>query len=309
MKVLECSSNGDIRFSAFGAKVEVFGKLDTIENHYQLSKRFISNTGEVMVPKTWKDAKGKKVDYFIVGNKEYEPKYLSAFYNLLWVKYLDNNLELVEYAKGFDDFSDMFKGKAVNCQADIIKKYIKEGRKSIMKDKLVNKFIKLATEPNKLEVKDGDLLESDVNIIVHQANCMGVMGAGIALSIKSKYPQVFAKYKRVTGSYKDRNQLLGRCLLISEDGRIVKANDKKENSDTKIIANLFGQYGYGRGLQTDYEALEKALIELKYFAQNNNLSVGLPYNIGCGNAGGDWSIVEEIIEKIFVDYPVEVYKL
>ena len=131
MKVLECSSNGDIRFSAFGAKVEVFGKLDTIENHYQLSKRFISNTGEVMVPKTWKDAKGKKVDYFIVGNKEYEPKYLSAFYNLLWVKYLDNNLELVEYAKGFDDFSDMFKGKAVNCQADIIKKYIKEGRKSL----------------------------------------------------------------------------------------------------------------------------------------------------------------------------------
>lgn len=43
MKILECSSRGDKRFSAFYAKVEVFSKLDSIENHYQSCKRTVDN--------------------------------------------------------------------------------------------------------------------------------------------------------------------------------------------------------------------------------------------------------------------------
>jgi len=38
-RVLECSSRGDKRFSALYAKVLAFGVRDTIENHYQKSKR------------------------------------------------------------------------------------------------------------------------------------------------------------------------------------------------------------------------------------------------------------------------------
>lgn len=55
------------------------------------------------------------------------------WYKLLWCKYLDENPELVKYASGFEDFTDEFKGKStVNSQADVIKQYIKEGRKSII---------------------------------------------------------------------------------------------------------------------------------------------------------------------------------
>lgn len=39
MKILECSSKGDKRFSAFYAKIKVFGIYDSIENHYQNCKR------------------------------------------------------------------------------------------------------------------------------------------------------------------------------------------------------------------------------------------------------------------------------
>lgn len=39
MKVLECSSKGDKRLSAFYAKINLFGNYNSIENHYQLSKR------------------------------------------------------------------------------------------------------------------------------------------------------------------------------------------------------------------------------------------------------------------------------
>jgi hypothetical protein len=130
MATLECSSKGDKRFSAFYAKVFAFGKWDSIENHYQLCKRF----GD-FVPQTWRDAKGKKPTHININGKDYDVKYLSMFYKLLWISYLDNNKELVEYAKQFDNFHDMFKGKnTVNCQADVIRQYIKEGRISVMKD-------------------------------------------------------------------------------------------------------------------------------------------------------------------------------
>ncbi len=127
-KVLECSTKGDKRFSAFCAKVKIFGKIDTIENHYQLAKRF----GDIK-PETWKDAKGKKPTKVNINGKGFSLEYLSAWYKLLWVKYFDQNPELVEYAKRFTDFSDAFKGKnTVNCQADVIKQYMTKGRKSIM---------------------------------------------------------------------------------------------------------------------------------------------------------------------------------
>jgi hypothetical protein len=128
MKILECSSKGDKRYSAFYAMVKVFGNIDSIENHYQLCKRFNN-----IIPQTWRNAKGKQPTHIHINGKDYDIKYLSMFYKLLWVKYLDQNPELVEYAEQFDDFHDIFKGKnTVNCQADVIRQYIKLGRDSIM---------------------------------------------------------------------------------------------------------------------------------------------------------------------------------
>lgn len=126
---LECSSRGDKRFSAFYARITVGGKNDSIENHYQLSKRF----GE-MAPQTWRDAKGKKPTHFVVNGKRFEMTHFSCWYKLLWVKYLDQHPELVEYAKQFDTFTDMFRGKALNCQADVIRDYIKKGRHHIINE-------------------------------------------------------------------------------------------------------------------------------------------------------------------------------
>lgn len=127
LRVLECSSKGDSRFSSFYAKIEVYGKFDSIENHYQLCKRFGDE-----IPNTWRDAKGKQPTHISINNIDLDVKYLSQYFDLLWCKYLDNNPELVNIAKTYDDFTDMFKGSSINCQADSIRKYIKEGRKSII---------------------------------------------------------------------------------------------------------------------------------------------------------------------------------
>jgi len=43
-------------------------------------------------------------------------------------------------------------------------------------------------------------------------------------------------------------------------------------------------------------------------AKKNNLSIAIPYGIGCGLAGGKWDIVYDIIEEVFNDYDVVIYR-
>jgi len=119
--ILECSSKGDKRFSAFYATVTVDGKLDTIENHYQLAKRFGN-----FIPKTWRDAKGRKPTHFEVHGKKYPLEKLSLFYDLLWWQYLDNNQNLVEDLLKYDGYKDSFAKKGCNDQASSISRYLKK---------------------------------------------------------------------------------------------------------------------------------------------------------------------------------------
>lgn len=149
-KILECSSKGDTRFSAYFARVEMFGVLDSIENHYQKSKVFWLNNGTAYQIKDTKEVKGKNkrkdlgdIIGVSVNGMLLQPKYLTPLYNCLWIKYLDENEHLVEYAKEFEDFSDMFNhGNSINCQADTIRQYIKQGRASFFKDETMKEFLK-----------------------------------------------------------------------------------------------------------------------------------------------------------------------
>lgn len=125
MKSIECSSRGYKKASAMYARVKCFGKIDTIENHYQSVKRDKDNNPV---------AKGKRVDHIIIYGHKLSPRYLTPFYKLLWTKYLDENKDVVEHLKQFDEFTDMFRGKSINCQADVIRQYVKEGRQSILQE-------------------------------------------------------------------------------------------------------------------------------------------------------------------------------
>lgn len=41
----------------------------------------------------------------------------------------------------------------------------------------------------------GDIFESGAQVILHQVNCQGVMGSGVAKQVREKYPIVFEYYK------------------------------------------------------------------------------------------------------------------
>ena len=45
-----------------------------------------------------------------------------------------------------------------------------------------------------LSIISGDLFEQDVDAFVNAVNCVGVMGAGIALEFKRRFPRMFEDY-------------------------------------------------------------------------------------------------------------------
>ena len=143
---------------------------------------------------------------------------------------------------------------------------------------------------------DGNIFDCTENIIVHQTNCQGVMSSGIAKQVKERYPEVFNAYYHYCKT-QELKDIFGTALIC-------------QVSDYKYIANVFGQNTFGQGLQTNYDMLKNALKEVHDFAKENNLSVAIPYKIGCGLGGGDWNTVYDIITEIFFDdVPYEIYRL
>ena len=142
----------------------------------------------------------------------------------------------------------------------------------------------------------GDLLESNADVILHQVNCKGVMGGGVARQIRNKYPKVYEEYKSLCATYTNRSEiLLGRVESVVVNER-------------QIVVNLFAQNDFGTDKrQTDYEALRQCLKKVNSIYRGNK--VALPFKIGCGLGGGDWFEVLSIIEEELCDCDVLIYKL
>ena len=129
--------------------------------------------------------------------------------------------------------------------------------------------------------------------ICHQVNCQGVMGAGLAKEIAMRWPEVKRDYKELCME-EEPSKLLGTYLDTPVEGG--------------HIISIFGQNYYGRDNQcyTDYHALTWGFhrLDLAYW----NRKIAIPYGIGCGLGGGDWSIVLQIIETQFINADVVIFR-
>lgn len=134
----------------------------------------------------------------------------------------------------------------------------------------------------------GDILNIDKGIIVHQVNCQRVMGAGLALQIRNKWPIHYKDY------------LQQRPQLGNVFGTWV--------NEQLVICGVYGQEKCGNtGVYTNYEALEHGLKKVARAAKAHNLPVYIPYKIGCGLAGGNWETVCQIIQKTVPDAIIVKY--
>lgn len=166
-----------------------------------------------------------------------------------------------------------------------------------------------------IKIFKGDLLGSKADFIIHQTNCVGVMGAGIALQIANQFPQVQVEYlKYLRHCKKNKIDPLGTVQYVPSEIWAVGLVDTMKNETItecrsmqfQYIVNLFGQRDTGAGLQTDYVAIRKAFADIKEKAESINATIALPYKIGCGLGGGDWNEVYKIINEVFGDSQVDV---
>ena len=145
-----------------------------------------------------------------------------------------------------------------------------------------------------IRYKNGDILTSSADVICHQVNCRGVMGAGLARQIAEKYPEVYHDYRMYLENFTAR---LG-------DVRFVNC------CDGKIVASIFAQRDYGHsGLYTNYGALAVGFAKIAVCCHDKTIAI--PYGIGCVRGGGDWNIEQTIINGVFESYngDVEIWRL
>lgn len=142
----------------------------------------------------------------------------------------------------------------------------------------------------------GNILNTNADAIVHQVNRKGVMGGGLAKQIRMKYPNVYAKYRELCSQPGViSTNLLGKVQSVPVDSE-------------KHVVNAFAQNAYGHGCRfTDYDAFRKCMNKINRVYKNK--TVALPYKIGCGLGGGDWTVIFDIINQELSDCNVLIYRL
>ena len=132
----------------------------------------------------------------------------------------------------------------------------------------------------------GDLIklamEGKFDVIVHGCNCFCTMGAGIAKTIKQKFPEAYqADLKTEKG---DKLKL----------GKITWSETETLNGKL-IIINGYTQYDWrGSGIKADYKAIREVFKKVK--EQFSGLRIGYPA-IVAGLAGGEWNVISKELRR------------
>lgn len=148
-----------------------------------------------------------------------------------------------------------------------------------------------------IEIVNGNVLDAfadrKINFLVHCCNMQHVMGAGIAKQIKHTYPEAYT----VDGIW-----------FLSKNPDFSHMSVARISTNRYVI-NVYGQRYYGtENRQLNYAFLRTGLTQLASITDTAD-TIGLPYGMGCGLAGGDWPTVLKIIEDVFQNHEVKIYKL
>lgn len=151
----------------------------------------------------------------------------------------------------------------------------------------------------KIEYRKGDLFRTDIDTIVHGCNAQGVMGAGVAKVIRDRYPEAYKVYRDHYISATDK------FLSSLPMGHICFAK-----SNDKIIINAVTQHLYGRSDKryVSYDAVAESFTRINRRFGGDTDQIAMP-KIGAGLAGGDWNVIEAIIESELKDIQPVVYTL
>jgi len=136
---------------------------------------------------------------------------------------------------------------------------------------------------------EGDLvklaMQGRFDVIAHGCNCMCRMRRGVALAISDQWPAVAAA---------DAETLAGDYRKL---GTIMPVRMKNEKGGVLDVVNMYTQFHWQGQKNIEYLAIAKAFEQLDdVYGGWPSVRVGIPM-IGAGLAGGDWNVIEKIIEE------------
>lgn len=134
----------------------------------------------------------------------------------------------------------------------------------------------------------GDMFSSDAQTLVNTVNCVGVMGKGIALQFKQRFPGMYEDYVR-------------RC-----ERKLVRLGEPyvyEDMTGAKILNFPTKDHWRSASRLSD---IEKGLSYLaEHYEQWGIKSISMP-PLGCGNGGLEWSEVGPLIYQRLHKLPIDI---
>ena len=161
-----------------------------------------------------------------------------------------------------------------------------------------------------IKIINGNILDAKTDFILHQVNCQGVMGSGVAKTLRQYEDGLFQHYYLMY----DNVTKAGFSLLGLNDYYWWT-----NHGESQCVVSMFAQdkYGYDGKQYTDLGAFIECLRRFKAnwpawveeCDELRNTTVALPYKIGCGRGGTDWeNDIYPIIKRELEDYNVELWR-
>lgn len=132
----------------------------------------------------------------------------------------------------------------------------------------------------------GNLLEANVDALVNTVNTVGVMGKGIALMFKERFPDNTHAY---TKACKDKKVTTGK-MFVTDTGELM---------GPRWIVNFPTKQHWRAKSQMQW--IIDGLLDLRRFIEANHInSIAIP-PLGSGNGGLNWDEVKPYINQILGD--------
>lgn len=139
-----------------------------------------------------------------------------------------------------------------------------------------------------IEYVEGDIFNSPAQVLVNTVNTVGVMGKGLALSFKKRYPKMFDLYRKACEKHQFN---IGKLMLYYAPDHWILLFPTKANwrNPSKI------------------EYLEEGLKKfVNTYAEKGITSIAFP-KLGCGNGELSWDDVKPVMERYLKSLPITIY--
>lgn len=139
--------------------------------------------------------------------------------------------------------------------------------------------------------KTGDMLAAPVEALVNTVNTVGVMGKGIALQFKERFPE---NYKAYVAAVKRGEMVIG-SMFVTTLNRM---------DQLRYLINFPTKQHWKAPSKLEF--IQGGLLDLRRILLDLNIrSVALP-PLGCGNGGLDWAVVKPMIEAALADLDIDI---